>query len=168
MKMWLFERPWLVRFILNIWPPFLFSGIKIEQLSADFRYCKVVLKDWPGTKNANGTQFGGSLFAMIDPIYSLMLLGIMGKRYFVWDKEAHIDFKKPGVGKVFVECRLDDDFLKAVREHTQNGEKYLPQVANDIKDRHGNVVATVTKTMYIRLKPAFRPKAENREDGFNQ
>lgn len=157
MKKWFFAHPNRLRHMLNIWPPFLFSGIKITEISPDYRYCKVILKDWPGTKNANGTQFGGSLFAMTDPIYSLMLMGILGKRYFVWDKSAHIDFEKPGHGKVCAECRIDDAFLAAINEHTASGDKYLPQLVDQIKDQHGQVVATVTRTLYIRLKPSFRP-----------
>ena len=159
MKKWFFAKPGRLRHALNWWPPFLFSGIKITEISADYRYCKVILKDWPGTKNANGTQFGGSLFAMTDPIYSLMLMGLLGKRYFVWDKSAHINFQKPGTGQVQVECRIDDAFLTAIREHTAAGEKYLPQVVDEIKDAKGNVVATVSRTLYVRLKPAFRPDA---------
>ncbi|MCP2041417.1 acyl-coenzyme A thioesterase PaaI-like protein [Neisseria sp. HSC-16F19] len=162
MKRWLFAHPNRLRRVLNIWPPFLFSGIKITAISADYRYCKVVLKNWPGTRNANGSQFGGSLFAMTDPVYSLMLMGLMGKRYYVWDKAAHIEFERPGHGEVFVECRIDDDFLAAVKQHTEDGSKYLPTVTDKIIDRRGEVVATVTRTLYIRLKPAFRPQTEEK------
>lgn len=158
MKQWLFAKPNRIRRILNWWPPFLFSGIKITALSQDYRYCKVILKNWPGTKNANGSQFGGSLFAMTDPIYSLMLMGIMGGKYYVWDKSASIDFIKPGLGQVHVECRISDEWLHAVREQTADGKKYLPQVVDHICDSRGNTVATVTRTLYIRLKPAFRPQ----------
>ena len=147
------------RWILNMWPPLLFSGIQITELPDDFRRCRARLRDWPGTRNIHGTQFGGSLFAMTDPIYSLMLMGLLGKRYFVWDKSAHINFQKPGTGQVQVECRIDDAFLTAIREHTAAGEKYLPQVVDEIKDAKGNVVATVSRTLYVRLKPAFRPDA---------
>lgn len=157
MKKWFFAKANRLRWVLNLWPPFLFSGIKITEIAPDYRYCKVILKDWPGTKNANGTQFGGSLFAMTDPIYSLMLMGLLGKRYFVWDKAAHIDFEKPGQGRVYVECRISDTFLAALQENTAHGEKYLPQVVDQIKDKRGQVVATVTRTLYVRLKPAFRP-----------
>lgn len=157
MKQWFFAKPGRLRRVLNWWPPFLFSGIKITHLSDDFRYCRVILKNWPGTRNANGTQFGGSLFAMTDPVYSLMLMGILGPRYFVWDQSAHIDFLKPGTGEVAVECRIDDEFLAAIHQHTAGGDKYLPRRIDHIRDRNGHTVATVERTLYVRLKPAFRP-----------
>ncbi len=161
MRQWIFAKPNRVRHLLNLWPPFFFTGIKIITISDDFRYCKVKLKDWPGTKNANGTQFGGSLFAMTDPIYALMLMGILGDRYFVWDKSAHIDFQKPGVGEVYVECHISDELLHAIRTGTANGDKYLPEVRNQVFDRKGTIVASVVRTLYIRLKPAFRPAESN-------
>lgn len=158
MKKWIFAKPNRVRIMLNIWPPFFFTGIKIMKISDDYRYCKVKLKNWPGTRNANGTQFGGSLFSMTDPIYSLMLMGILGSKYFVWDKSAHIDFLKPGVGEVYVECVLSDELLHTIKEGTDGGEKFLPFVENHIIDSKGTLVAHVKRELYVRLKPAFRPQ----------
>ncbi|MDO5686112.1 MAG: DUF4442 domain-containing protein [Neisseria sp.] len=158
MREWFFAKPNRVRTLLNLWPPFFFSGIKILSISPDFRRCKVKLKNWPGTRNANGTQFGGSLFAMTDPIYSLMLMGLLGSKYFVWDKSAHIEFQKPGVGEVSVECVISDEMLAAIKENTAGGDKYLPEVVNIITDRQGTVVATVSRVLYVRLKPPFRPR----------
>lgn len=157
MKKWFFAKPGRLRHALNWWPPFLFSGIKITEISADYRYCKVILKDWPGTKNANGTQFGGSLFAMTDPIYSLMLMGLLGKRYFVWDKSAHIDFMHPGRGNIYADCHISDEFLHDIHTHTQNGDKYFPEIKIALTDGKGTTIAMTTRVLYIRLKPAFRP-----------
>ncbi|UOO80775.1 DUF4442 domain-containing protein [Uruburuella testudinis] len=157
MKNWVFAKPARLRRLLNLWPPFLFTGIRITELSDDFRHCRVVLKNWPGTRNANGTQFGGSLFAMTDPIYSLMLMGLLGDKYFIWDKSAHIDFIRPGRGKVFFNCTISDDFLRAVRENTAGGGKYFPELHTLLTDSKGETVAEVNRTLYIRLKPAFRP-----------
>lgn len=161
LKEWIFKKPSRIRTVLNLWPPFLFTGIKVMEISDDFRRCKVKLKNWPGTKNINGTQFGGSLFAMTDPLYSLLFLGVLGSRYYVWDKAAHIDFIKPGVGEVYVEVEIGDDLLKDVMENTKSGQKYFPEVKNIIYDKKHNIVAIITRTLYIRLKPSFRPNGES-------
>ena len=157
MKKWAFAKPERLRRLLNLWPPFLFSGISITEISSDFRRCRVVLKNWPGTRNANGTQFGGSLFAMTDPIYSLMLMGLFGKRYFVWDKSAHIDFMHPGRGNIYADCHISDEFLHDIHTHTQNGDKYFPEIKIALTDGKGTTIAMTTRVLYIRLKPAFRP-----------
>ena len=156
MKKWFFAKPGRLRHALNWWPPFLFSGIKITEISADYRYCKVILKDWPGTKNANGTQFGGSLFSMTDPFWMLSLLKNLGPKYFVWDKAGTIDFIKPGKGVVFTEFRLDDAVVEQLRAEAAGGGKVLRWFENEVLDAQGDVVARVRKQVYIRLKPDQR------------
>ena len=65
--------------MLNLWPPFLFSGISVREISKDFRHTKVRLKKKLLTSNYVGTLFGGSLFAMTDPFYMVMILKNLGK-----------------------------------------------------------------------------------------
>ena len=43
-------------------------------------------------RNYVGTQFGGSLYAMTDPFFMLMLMENLGRDYVVWDKAANIEF----------------------------------------------------------------------------
>ena len=62
MRNWILKNSNRVRHILNLWPPFLFSGIRITEISPDYRRCRAELKNWPGTRNANGSQFGGSQY----------------------------------------------------------------------------------------------------------
>ncbi len=157
MRNWIFKHPSIIKWVLNIWPPFLFTGIKITQLSSDFKYCKVKLKNWPGTRNVNNSQFGGSLFSMTDPIYSLMLMGILGfDKYFIWDKAANIDFIKPGKGMVYIEFKITDADIELIEKYCANGEKYFPTFHNIVLDKEKNTVAKLERTLYIRLKPEHR------------
>ncbi|WP_313316973.1 DUF4442 domain-containing protein [Stenotrophomonas sp.] len=146
----------LFRFGINLWPPFLFSGIHVTDISADYRYVRVELRQRPWNVNYVRTHFGGSLFAMTDPFWMLCLLQNMGSRYFVWDKAGTIDFLKPGRGVVSTEFRLDDATLAEVRAATANGDKYLHWFQNDVVDGSGEVVARVRKQVYVRLKPDAR------------
>jgi hypothetical protein len=47
------RRAWLLKLLLNIWPPFLFTGIKVTELSSDFRQAKVRLKMRAWDKSAD-------------------------------------------------------------------------------------------------------------------
>lgn len=156
---WAFN-PAVMRRLLNFWPPFLFSGIKVAQLSADYRYCRVELKNRPWTRNINSSQFGGSMFAMTDPIYPLMLMGALGKEYLVWDKKADIDFIKPGKGKLTAEFWLSDATLDLVKAATEQGDKHFPSFIVHIKDSANNIVAEVNRTVYVRKKPKYRPELQ--------
>ncbi len=42
-----------------------------------------------------GTHFGGSLYAMTDPFFALMLQANLGGEYLVWDKAGSIDYIAP-------------------------------------------------------------------------
>ena len=141
---------------INLWPPFLFAGIHVTAISADYRYVRVELRQRPWNVNYVRTHFGGSLFAMTDPFWMLCLLQNMGSRYFVWDKAGNIEFLKPGRGVVWTEFRLDDATLEEVKAATSNGDKYLHWFENDVLDADGEAVARVRKQVYVRLKPEAR------------
>ncbi|GAB2913494.1 DUF4442 domain-containing protein [Rheinheimera gaetbuli] len=153
---WAF-KPSVMRRLLNFWPPFLFTGIRVADLSDDYRYCKVELKSRVWTRNINNSQFGGSMFAMTDPIYPLMLMGALGKEYLVWDKQADINFISPGRGKLIAEFWLADKTLDAVKAATEDGSKHFPQFLLHIKDSKGQIVCEVNRTVYVRKKAQYRP-----------
>lgn len=144
------------RRIINLWPPFLLTGIHATRVTPDYREVDCELRLRWFNRNYVGTHFGGSLFAMTDAWYMLMLMNILGKDYFVWDQRAAIDFIAPGRGLVTARFRIDDTVLADIHAKTADGEKYLPEFVVDITDEKGEVVARVTKTLYIRKKPAKR------------
>lgn len=152
---WAFN-PAVMRHLLNLWPPFLFTGIKVVELAQDYRYCKVELKNRPWTRNINSSQFGGSMFAMTDPIYPLMLMGALGKEYMVWDKQADINYITPGRGKLTAEFLLTDVELEQIKQHTEAGDKFFPDFVVHVKDTKGELVCEVKRKVYIRKKPKYR------------
>ncbi len=149
--------PTLFKWRLNWFGPYLGAGIKVETYSKDWRYCKVVMKLAWYNKNAVNTQFGGSLYSMVDPHYMLMLMQILGREFTIWDKSAEIDFIRPGKGKVYAEFRFTEADIKDIREKTADGNKYLPQYWVEVKDLEGNIVCKVRITLYIKKK--FNPNA---------
>ncbi|MCY9865688.1 MULTISPECIES: DUF4442 domain-containing protein [Vibrio] len=153
-------KPNIVKFALNIWPPFWGAGIRIAHISADFRVVKTALKLRWWNKNANRTQYGGSIFSLTDPVYSLMLMGILGERYYVWDKEASINFIKPGQSDLYADFEISQGQLDDIYRQTQLGEKCFPEFIIHVKDKQGNVVSEIQRTLYVRKKPQFRDDDE--------
>ena len=99
-----------------------------------------------------GTQFGGSLYSMVDPWYMLMLIKNLGKEYIVWDKGANIRFKKPGKGKVYAEFTLSESIIQEIKSHVDVNTK-MDYVFNvEIKDDQGKLICEVDKVVYIRKK----------------
>lgn len=144
----------------NFWPPFLFGGIRVTDLSADWRHARVELRMRPWNRNYVGTHFGGNLFSMTDPFWMILVKECLGGDYFVWDKAAEIEFVKPGKGTVYAEFRVEDALLDELRAATAGGEKYLRWLPADVIDGQGDVVARVRKQVYVRRKPKARPAVD--------
>lgn len=142
-----------MRLGMNLWPPFVGAGIHIEHIAPDFRRARVRLRMGLLNRNYFGTHFGGSLFAMTDPFYALMLLHNLPRGYVVWDKASQIHFKTPGRGNVYANFVLTEERIAEVIAATQDGQKYEPTWPIDIVNTAGEVVATLDKTLYIRNKP---------------
>lgn len=142
----------VLRHVLNLWPPFLFSGIHVVELAGDWSRARVELRMRPWNRNYVGTHFGGSLFAMTDPFWMLLVLHAIGEDHIVWDRAAEISFEKPGRGKVVAEFILEPGTVAAIRAEAADGGKHLRWFDTDILDAGGEVVARVRKQLYVRRK----------------
>lgn len=145
-------RPTTIRRALNLWPPFLFSGVVVEHIGADFRAARVSLRPRMLTRNYAGTLFGGSLFSMTDPFWMVMIARNLGDDYVVWDKAGEIDFVKPGRTRVFATFELTDATLAELREAAADGSKVLRWFETDVLTHDGTVIARVRKQIYVRRR----------------
>ena len=141
---------------INLWPPFVGAGIRVTRVSADSREIDVTLKYRLFNRNFFGTHFGGSMFAMTDPFFALMMLRNLGPDYIVWDKAGSIAYRKPGRGDVFAHFRLPASAVARARKATAHGARHEPKFHVRIVDRGGETVAEVEKTLYIRRRPQPR------------
>ena len=141
-----------LRFFLNLWPPFLGAGIHVTALAEDYREAIVELRPHWYNRNYFGDHFGGSLYAMTDPFYALMLIHILGKGYRVTHAAGSINYLAPARGVVSARFHITDEHVAAIKAAAEGGEKHLPQYTTDILDRNGKTVARVTHTAYVRRK----------------
>ena len=148
----------LLRRGMGWWPPFLGAGIRVRSLADDFREARVELRLGLLNRNYVGTHFGGSLYAMTDPFFMIMLLHNLGGDYLVWDKSGSIEYVAPGRGTVSAHFRLTEERIAEIRAQAAGGEKVLPEFMVDVTDEAGGIVARVRKILYVRLKPRNRPQ----------
>jgi len=141
-----------MRRAMNLWPPLLFAGIRILQWDADFRRVKVRLAYRRLNTNYFHTQYGGSLFSMTDPFWSIILHHALGRDYTVWDQRGEIEFVAPGRSAVTTEMAITQEVVDEIRAAAASGEKVLRWFESDIVDADGSVVARVRKQVYVRLK----------------
>lgn len=142
---------WL-RFGMNLWSPFRATGIRVKRISSDFREVEVELALKWHSRNYIGTHFGGSLYAMTDPFYMLMLIHVLGPEYFVSHKRGEIEYLLATRERVHARFALDDAAIADIKAHTAEGEKYLPRFEIEVKTAAGDVAARVAHTLYIRKR----------------
>lgn len=157
--------PALLRRAMNLWPPFLGAGIRVMRISADFRDIEVRMALGLLNRNYVGTHFGGSLFAMTDPFFMLMMLHNLGPDYVVWDRSGSIEYVKPGRGEVHAHFRLPAAEINRARRATTHGRKYEPTFHVAVVDGKGEVVARVSKTLHVRRRPAAPVQRAGRARG---
>ena len=147
-----YENARSLRRAVNLWPPFLGAGIRVKHIAADMKSIDVEMKLRWWNANYVGTHFGGSLFAMTDAFYMLMLMANLGHGYIVWDKEASIRYRKPGRSTVRAEFRLTAAQIDDIREKLKTLPKYEPSFRVEIRDEQGIVIAEVEKLLHVRRK----------------
>ena len=148
----------ILRRCMGWWPPFLGAGIRVRSISEDFREATVELRLGLLNRNYVGTHFGGSLYAMTDPFFMIMLLHNLGGEYLLWDKSGSIEYVAPGRGTVSAHFHLTEERIADIKARAAGGDKIFPEFEVDVKDQSGAIVAKVRKTLYVRLKPRNRPK----------
>ena len=144
---------------INFWPPFLGAGVRVVRIAPDMKAVDVEMKLRWWNANYVGTHFGGSLFAMTDAFYMLMLIANLGRDYIVWDKAASIRYRKPGRGTVRAEFRVTEAQIEDIREKVKTLPKYEPTFSVEVKDEAGIVIAEVEKLLYVRRKDAVPAKS---------
>lgn len=137
---------------MNMWPPFWGAGIKVEEISQDYRQAKVHLRLGLMNRNSVGVHFGGSLFAMTDPFFMMMFQENLGKAYTVWDQAAKIEFIKPGRGTVRAAFAITQSQIDELIHNAASGQKVLQDFVVEVIDEERDVVARITKTIYVRKK----------------
>jgi acyl-coenzyme A thioesterase PaaI-like protein len=141
--------------LLAVWPPYLGAGIRVTRPDEHTYVVRMKLHWW--NRNYFGTHFGGSLYAMCDPFFALILAQRLGSEYVVWDKAAAIRFVRPGRGTVTARFEIPAAEVEAIRRAADEAGKVEPEKTVEVLDEAGQVVARVEKLLYVRRKE--RPDA---------
>jgi acyl-coenzyme A thioesterase PaaI-like protein len=146
--------------VARLWPPFLAAGIRVLSVSPDWRHVRVRLRRHFFNANYVGTHFGGSLFAVTDPVWMMMVMENLGRDYVVWDKAAEIEFVAALKDEVFAEFRLDPAVLDELRAAAAGGDKVLRWFEVEVRTTSGVLAARVRKQVYVRLKARGKGRGE--------
>ncbi|MCW3491814.1 DUF4442 domain-containing protein [Microbacterium sp. SSM24] len=137
---------------MSLWAPNLWSGIRIRSFSEDWTHATVELHVNVITRNYVKTAFGGSMSAMTDPYFFMLLMHQLGRDYVVWDTRGEIEFVKPGRGVLTAHFAVPREKAEELRARARGGAKVLEWFETEITDAAGDVVARVRREVYVREK----------------
>ena len=138
--------------LINWYPPYWGTGIKLNYISDDFRRFEVSMKLRWYNRNLIGTHFGGSLYAMCDPWYMFILILNLGKNYVAVDKAASIRYLRPGRGKLSCTFEISQEQIDQIKEETARVGKKDYSFRCEVMNEAGEVVCEVDKLLYVRKK----------------
>lgn len=138
--------------LINFWPPFLVSGIRVKKYLPELKRVEVEMKLRLWNKNHERAHFGGSLYAMTDPFYALLIQENLPPGHEVWVKSADIQFKRPGRGRVEAHFQLSDTELDRIKNQLENDHKAEPQFSIRVQNESGETVAEVKQTVHVRRR----------------
>jgi len=146
------------RRLMNWYPMYFGTGGKILFWASDWSEVHLRLRVNLWTRNYVGTIFGGSLFAASDPFYMVMLIRMLGEKYVVWDKAAHIRFKKPAKTAVYALLKVTpEDRESIVHQVKESGHATKTFVIRWI-DKDGVVHAEIERQCYIADKEFYQKR----------
>jgi acyl-coenzyme A thioesterase PaaI-like protein len=137
---------------MSLWAPNLWSGIRVKRFADDWTSATVQLHVNVITRNYVNTAFGGSMSAMTDPYFFMLVMHQLGRDYVVWDTRGEIEFVKPGRGVLTAHFEVPPQRVAEIRERAQGGVKVLEWFETEIRDAAGDTVARVRREVYIREK----------------
>ena len=155
-------RTFLFRIGLNFWPCYRGTGGRVTHIAADWSEVRVRLPLSWRTRNYVGTIFGGSMYAVVDPLYMLMLIHRLGRDYEVWDKAATVRFRKPGRTTLTARLAIPEGEEAAIREALRGARSVDRTYRIELVDAAGVVHAEVDKVVYVRLRYNEPPTPEPR------
>ncbi len=144
--------------LFNWWPALRGTGLRVTYASPDWTELRLKLKlNWR-TRNYVGTIFGGSIYGAADPFYMVMIIRQIGPDYVVWDKSAHIDFKRPGDRTLYARFLMPPEEVASLRAAADDAGEIERDYAIELTDADGKIYAVVTKTIYVARKDWFKRK----------
>ncbi len=147
-----FRTRWL-RWKFNLFPPYRGSGARITYIDATMREVRIWLPlNWR-TRNLNGTIYGGSIYAAVDPIHAVMLGSLLGREDCVaWTKEAHVRFKRQARTDLTAQFTLEAAEVEAVREELRREGKVERRYPVELRDAQGQVCATCEILVHLHRR----------------
>ncbi len=146
------KHPLFIKLLINSYAPYLGAGVRVTDVDMQAGRVRVEMPLTRVNRNYVGVHFGGSLYAMVDPFFMLILINQLGENYIVWDKAASIEFIAPGRGRVHTIMQISAEEVAVIRDLAEAGKPIYRTYPVEILAEDGKLIAKIEKVLYIRKK----------------
>jgi acyl-coenzyme A thioesterase PaaI-like protein len=140
------------------YPPFHAMGLRVLELSDDWRRVRLLLP-LAGNRNPGGGMFGGAMACLADPVAALACSRVF-PGHQVWTRELALDFRHEGRSDMELRFVLEPDQEQEIRERLGERGRATPRFEYAFFDKHGRVCVAVRCRVAIRPGD-YRPPAAN-------
>ena len=148
-------KPNELKYMLNLWFPFLVNRIKIISITNDFHQMNIQLKHSFWNRNPNKSIWGGSITSALDPFFPIMIKQIMlikGIRTDFFSKAVHVEFIKQIHTHVFFQFRINETEIMTVENSLEINGKYEDWHTVNGLDSNGNICVKGKVEVYLRKR----------------
>jgi acyl-coenzyme A thioesterase PaaI-like protein len=146
--------PKSLKWLLRIYPPFLFQRIWVKKIHTDFQGVDVKIIKSIFNKNSNNTIFGGTIFSAVDPFYAILIdqrLQSHGfKKTVAWLKSASIEYKKPGLTNLKFSIKITDEDFNECMDTLNSRGRIIKTFSVEIVNDQNEICAIAKNEIYIR------------------
>ena len=143
----------LLKTVLNLFPPLLFNRIVLKEVSDDFLEMRVVLRRALFNMNFHKTIFGGSIFSACDPYFPTMYYHIFenkGRKLIVWLKSAEIQYLKPADSSLKLHFNITEEDILLAEKTLDEKSKFEIWHTVEAINKKGIVCARAKMQVYLR------------------
>jgi len=126
------------------------SGLKAEVLEPGYvRLCMPLA----GNQNHIGSMYAGALFTLAEiPGGALFLSSFDSQRFYPVIKEMNLRFRRPALGDIHVEARLDAEQIERLQSEAQSRGKADYLLELQLTDADGEIVAESRGLYQLRAR----------------
>ena len=146
--------PRKLRWLLNCFQPWWFQRVRAVSIGADFRSARVVVRRSWLNGNLNGSIFGGSLTAAVDPVHAVLLWQVFahrGRRVVAWSADVRVVFEAPARTDVTFEFHIEEQELAELERALETRGRAQKRFEVEGRDVHGTL--TVRGQVVVALRP---------------
>ena len=146
-------RKFLLKFILNIFPPLFFNRIVLKEISDDFMQMRVVVRRALFNVNFHKTIFGGTIFSAFDPYFPTMYYNVFlekNRKLIIWLKSAEIQYLKPAESTLNIHFKITQEEIEFVEKTLEEKGKTEIWHSAEAINNEGVICARAKMQVYLR------------------